>query len=267
MFYIFDMQKINNSKMMRGTLLSVAALIAAQTLALVISDLLVTVGVNTAICNVTTGFLYVGFAWMMIKLLCEKNLEMPMSEMRIPQIRLKKVRIISAVLMPFCVVFLSFLSGGEWVKNTFDLETEAEIITSAVFFYGFGAGIVEEIVFRGMIMGCLEKRFNTKAAIIIPSVLFGAVHVIGNDLSPTNMVQVLISGSVVGILFSMISYESGSVWNSAVVHAFWNMTVGIGIIHIGADADKSSIFNFILRNKSFLLTGSDDRTGLGGENS
>ena len=106
-------------------------------------------------------------------------------------------------------------------------------------------------------MGCLEKRFNIRIAIIIPSVLFGLLHIIGNDLDFVSIIQLLIAGSIVGVLFSLIAYESNSIWNNAIVHGIWNLAVIGGILYIGNEADSSSIFNFILDNKSFLISGGD----------
>lgn len=159
--------------------------------------------------------------------------------------------------MPVFVLLIAMLAGGHWQINTFDTETTLAMITAAVFFYGFATGIVEEIIFRGVIMGSLEKRFNIKVAIIIPSVLFGMLHIIGNDLDFFSVIQLLIAGSIVGVLFSLIAYESNSIWNSAVVHGVWNMAIIGGILYIGKSADSSSIFNFVLKNKSFLLSGGD----------
>ena len=58
-------------------------------------------------------------------------------------------------------------------------------------------------------------------------------------------------------MFSLIAYGSNSIWNSAIVHGIWNIVIIGGILHIGNEADSSSIFNFILDNKSFLISGGD----------
>ena len=44
-------------------------------------------------------------------------------------------------------------------------------------FTGIAAGFVEEMVFRGVILNALKKRWNIKVAVIVPSMLFGIVHV------------------------------------------------------------------------------------------
>lgn len=106
-------------------------------------------------------------------------------------------------------------------------------------------------------MSCLERRFNIRAAIIAPSILFGALHIIGNDLKPLSAIQLLAAGSIVGIMFSLIVYESGSVWNSAVIHVIWNIMIAGGILHIGSGARVDSLFNFTLNSRSSLITGGD----------
>ncbi|HIW42174.1 MAG TPA: CPBP family intramembrane metalloprotease [Candidatus Mediterraneibacter vanvlietii] len=148
-------------------------------------------------------------------------------------------------------------TGGYWEISFPDLETTLSTIAGGVAFYGLGAGITEELVFRGVIMGCLEQRTNKYVAVLVPSVLFGMLHLIGNDLDIISAVQVVAAGSVVGILFSLITYENGSIWNSAVVHAVWNMVFVSGVLHIGSSADSSSICSFVLENKSFLISGGD----------
>lgn len=106
-------------------------------------------------------------------------------------------------------------------------------------------------------MGCLEKRFNIKVAVILPSVLFALLHIIGRKLDFMSILQLILAGSAVGILFSLITYESGSVWNSATVHSIWNMAIIGGVLYIGSEQKANSIFNFILNSKSFLLLGGD----------
>lgn len=237
--------------------LSIIILIIAQLFSLSISELTLNVGVPPAICNILAGVLYVVFAFVGVKLLCNKILKISLNELRIPSLKLKPIWMITAFVMPALVLAIAILLGGHWEINTFNAADRNATITGAIFFYGLATGIVEELIFRGIIMGCLEKRFNIRIAIIIPSVLFGLLHIIGNDLGFVSIIQLLIAGSVVGILFSLIAYESNSIWNNAIVHGIWNMTIIGGIFYIGNEADSSSIFNFILDNKSFLISGGD----------
>ena len=250
-------RKISTLKAAAGIVLAVAVLVIAQNLALNLSEIPFALGVPGAVCNVLAGVLYIVFTYMGAKLICRKFLKVSMDEMRIPRINLTARWLIAAVVMPVSVLIISILTGGHWEISLPDLETTLSTITGGVAFYGLGAGITEELVFRGVIMGCLEQRTNKYVAVLVPSVLFGMLHLIGNDLDIISAVQVVAAGSVVGILFSLITYENGSIWNSAVVHAVWNMVFVSGVLHIGSSADSSSICNFVLENKSFLISGGD----------
>lgn len=237
--------------------LSIIILTVAQILSFSISELPLNIGVTPAICNIFAGVLYCVFAFLGTKLLCQKLLKTSLLELKIPRFKVKAVWIISALTMPALVLLIAILLGGHWEINTFNSTDRNATITGAIFFYGLATGIVEEPIFRGIIMGCLEKRFNIQIAVIVPSVLFGLLHIIGNDLNFISIIQLLIAGSIVGVLFSLIAYGSNSIWNSAIVHGIWNIVIIGGILHIGNEADSSSIFNFILDNKSFLISGGD----------
>ena len=250
-------KKFTSIQVVLAIVLSIIVLIVSQVLSFAISELPLNIGVPPAICNILAGVLYVVFAFVGVNLLCKKILKISLNELRIPHLKIKPIWIITAFVMPALVLAIAILFGGHWEINTFNATDRNATITGAIFFYGLATGIVEELIFRGIIMGCLEKRFNIRIAVIVPSVLFGLLHIIGNDLGFVSIIQLLIAGSIVGILFSLIAYESNSFWNNAIVHGIWNMVIIGGIIHIGCNADNNSMYNFVLNNKSFLLSGGD----------
>lgn len=252
-----NQKNFTSLKITFAIVLSIIILVVAQLLSFSISELPLNVGVPPAICNILSGVLYAVFAFIGAKLLCQRLLKISLNELRIPRLKMKPIWIISAFAMPALVLAIAMFLGGHWEINPLNAADRNATITGAIFFYGLATGIVEELIFRGIIMGCLEKRFNIRIAIIIPSVLFGLLHIIGNDLDFVSIIQLLIAGSIVGVLFSLIAYESNSIWNNAIVHGIWNMAVIGGILYIGNEADSSSIFNFILDNKSFLISGGD----------
>lgn len=252
---IMEKTKITTGKMIGAILLALATLVLSQTLALLIGTVPVIIGAPAAIGNVIAGILYPIFTILIVKLLCKKILKISMEDCKLPKFSLKPVWCIAAIIMP-CMVSAAFLlTSGHFENNAYDTLKVLEITTGAVFFYGIGTGIVEEVIFRGVIMTVLENRFNKCVAVIAPSVLFGMIHIIGRDLNLLSIVQLIIAGSIVGILFSLVTYESGNVWNSAIIHAVWNMI--IIELHIGTDADEFSIYNYILETDSVLITGGE----------
>lgn len=248
--------KISTGKTIRAILLALITLVIAQLLATAIGTLPVALGVPVGVGNIIAGILYPIFALLGVKFLCTKVLALSLEECKLSKFSLKPVWCITAVVMP-CLVSAFFLfTSGHWENNSLEALKIFEIVTGAVFFYGIGTGIVEEVVFRGVIMTALEYRWNKYVAIIAPSVLFGFLHITG-DLSLLSIIQLIIAGSIVGILFSLVTYESKNVWNSAVIHGVWNMIIIGGILHIGDSASEFSIYNYVLDTDSFLLTGGD----------
>ena len=249
--------KISTGKTLVGIVLAIVIMVAAQTLANIIATLPILIGVPIAVGNVLVGILYAVFTVIGVKWLCTKRLGFSLEECKVPKFSLKPIWCIAAVVMPCMVTVILLLTNGHWENSSVDTLFAWELITGAVFFYGIGTGIVEEIIFRGVIMRTLEERWNKKVAIIVPSVLFGLIHVITRELDFLSIIQLLIAGSIVGILFSLVTYESGSIWNAALIHAVWNMIIVGGILNIGATPSEYAIYNYVLDSDSFLITGGD----------
>ena len=112
------------------------------------------------------------------------------------------------------------------------------------------------MVFWGVIMGLFEKRYCIWAAVIVPSFLFGLLHVFSNGIfSPLEKAQLVLAGTVAGILFSLIEYYYDSSWNNTLVHAFLNASVIGGIIRIDTEPHKNAAYTYVLKSKSPLITG------------
>ncbi len=82
------------------------------------------------------------------------------------------------------------------------------IVTSLVI-----APLVEEIVFRGVLLRALQKGMNTVLAVLISSVLFAVVH-----SGPIQMAYAF----VLGLLLCLVRLKSGSLWGSVCMHIAFN---------------------------------------------
>lgn len=200
---------------------------------------------------------YVALACLLLKLLCEKIIKLPLPAFRIGKPNIKPVWAVGAVLLPLLVSAALVLLPGQWAMTRPTGFALLGHITTAVLYRGVAAGVVEELVFRGVIMGALEKRWGRGIAILVPSMAFGILHAISGGLSPASIVLLFVAGTGVGVLFSLITYQSGSVWNAALVHAVWNCVMIGGILHIGQAHSPSAIFSYALGTRSLLLTGGD----------
>lgn len=249
---------MKTGKMILSIILSILALVVAQVLAQLLGSVLVLVKIPAFIANAAAGILYIVIAYFLLKLLCKKILKGDMSEYNIPKFKMEIKWVIVAILLPLTVTaFYILFVPGSFEKNLLDMFTKLDLLSTGIFFTGFGAGIVEEMVFRGILMGAIEKRFNKTVAIIVPSVLFGFVHILGMGFELLSCALVLVAGTMVGIMFSLIASSTKSIWNSAIVHAVWNIVIIGGIMWTGTEFDEYSLYSYVLDSKSFLLTGGE----------
>lgn len=98
------------------------------------------------------------------------------------------------------------------------------------------APIIEEIVFRGFILRRLTYRYNLRSAILISSLLFGAIHIHMSFLGTF----------LHGIVYAIVAVRFGSLYASMIVHGTYNglifvleRTVGTGLF-----VDKAQIDSF-----------------------
>ena len=66
-------------------------------------------------------------------------------------------------------------------------------------------------------MGYIEKKTNINIAIISGN-LFGAIHLLNGGLNVTSFFLLLISGSLVGIMFGLATYKFNTIWASITLH-------------------------------------------------
>ena len=249
---------MSTKKVIRGSLGAIVTLMIVQAFAQFAASLLVLIKVPAGICNILAGVIYVGLSYILLKLFAEKLLIIKIEELGMPGFSLKAVWIAAAILLPAVVkaIYLVLFSG-EYVSSGMNNGQIFETLSAGIVFTGIAAGFVEEMVFRGIILHLIKARWNMTAAVLVPSVLFGCLHIIGMDFSIVSCLMVLIAGTMVGIMFSMIAIESGSVWNSGIVHAMWNIIIIGGGLAINQSPDKYSVMTYVLQSKSFVLTGGE----------
>ena len=185
-----------------------------------------------------------------------KVLKMPLRGFRICKPRNIIIWTMCAVTFPIAVsAFFILFTKGTFTVSNFDAAQKTRIILRAVFSACLAAGITEELIFRGLIMHLLEDRWNKTIAVVAPSVCFGLLHIL-NMQAPKllDIIVLAIAGTTVGIMFSLIAMESGSIWASALVHGLWNLVIIGDILEIGVDS-LSSIYVYTLTSRSTLLTG------------
>ena len=250
--------KMSTKIVIIGSFIAIVILTVAQVIAGLIASGFSLVKLPEGICNIIAGVLYIGLAYLFLQSLIKKVFKNAPKEFGIHSFHIKGRWLIVAVLLPLVVKMIYLLAfEGEYISSGMNNSEIFSTLSAGIVFTGIAAGFVEEMVFRGIILNLLKSRWNTLVAVLVPSVLFGFVHILGMNFSIGSCLLVLLAGTMVGIMFSMIALESGSVWNSGIVHAIWNIVIIGGGLSINQTADEYSVMTYVLKSKSFAFTGGE----------
>ena len=125
--------------------------------------------------------------------------------------------------------------------GTLGLNLSQPNLAAGVAFNGFAAGVLEELVFRGLILclllnGSLEdqKRTNVWWAILISAVLFSMPH--GLNLlaghAETRVFAQLVWSFLLAVVFACLLIAGRSIWPLAVLHGAMNAFVHVNRLGI-----------------------------------
>lgn len=102
------------------------------------------------------------------------------------------------------------------------------------------APIVEEVLFREILLNKLLKRYSAMKAIVISSLLFAVVH-----LSIFSMINALLLGGIFGYIY----YRYKSVVLCIFLHSLANMIVLVKILLFKADVTYLEYWNILTSNQ------------------
>ena len=218
---------MSTKKVIGGSVAAIVILIIAQLAAQLAASALTLIKIPDGICNIIAGIFYVGLTYVILKIYIEKVIRLPVSDFGMPVFHIKRKWILIAILLPLLVKgsYLLFFQGA-YVSSHMNGKQIFRTLSAGIMFTGIAAGFV-------------------------------MVHILGMDFSIGSCLQVLVAGTMAGIMFSMIAIESGSVWNSGIVHAIWNIVMIGGGLAIGQKADQFSVMTYVLDAKSFAVTGGE----------
>lgn len=248
---------MKTGKMILTIIVSVGFLLFASVAQELAMLLLSTVGVPAWLYHIAGGLFYAALAYLLVWLYCTKYLKEEMETFCIPKCRIQLKWAVAAVLLPALVSAVYLVFPGSYESNPLDAGVKLAFVTRGIFLAGVGAGVVEEVLFRGLLMNAVIKKWGRVAGIFAPSVLFASLHIIGMNFSLLSCVQVMVAGTMVGVMFSLIALEGHSVWNSAIVHGIWNMIIIGGGLTIGTEVNEYSVSSYVLETRNFLLTGGE----------
>lgn len=130
------------------------------------------------------------------------------------------------------VVGVLYLFGSYHVIGT---NPDAQWVP-ALLVVGLGAGIGEEILFRGVLFRIVEEGLGTWWALLISALFFGAVHMGNPGATLWSSVAIALEA---GLLFGMLYHMTRSLALCMGLHAAWNFAQGTiyGIPVSGTKAD------------------------------
>ncbi|MGJ5718992.1 lysostaphin resistance A-like protein, partial [Staphylococcus equorum] len=110
--------------------------------------------------------------------------------------------------------YFVLFSGNKFVPKFDSTKEYIEMLISVVFISEIVAPIVEEIVFRGVLLKYIEDKTNIYVAIISTSVLFSLVHLFNGKLVGIDFYVLIIAGTIAGIMYGIACYKYSSIWAS-----------------------------------------------------
>lgn len=246
---------MTTKKVIFGIIGSILILILSQVSAQLIESLLDFIKVPEFISIAISGTIYIFLTYFLLKLYVTKYFHQNLYNFGMGFFHVNWKWIIIGLLLPVVVTMIYLSTPGRFVLAQKSTSETLAVISRGLFFTGFGAGFVEEMVFRGIIMTLVKDKWGKMVSIVIPSLLFGLVHIIGMPFNFLSILLVILAGTMVGVMFSLIAYESKTVWNNALVHSLWNSVIISGILTISTKVDHYNISHYLLKTKSFLITG------------
>lgn len=251
--------KQNKSSHSIVILLHIIAIIAIMIIAMMCGEFVSNIlSINASFDDVIFTVVYIGITLLAGLLYAKYILHFSFEEIGVclksPQLKW----IVTGICLPLAVTaFYLIFVNGQIVKNEYAGGIRFYLI-DAIFPTGIAAGVCEEFIFRGLIMRILERKWNRVVAVLVPSVLFAFIHIFNLHWEVIDMLLLLVAGTAVGVMFSLIALQSKTIWSSAIVHALWNIII-LGGIFIIESPDSGLKANFIYRyellSTNVLLTG------------
>ena len=133
-----------------------------------------------------------------------------------------------------------YIRSGTEVRKDWPIE-----LISSIVLYLF-VGLFEETTFRAMINDALlAKLRNVKGAFVIiaivTSFVFGAVHVIGADLTNSTalILSILktVSAGFAGLCYLFLYWKTRNLWGIAIMHGLFDFTSSISTIFFASDQE------------------------------
>ena len=129
--------------------------------------------------------------------------------------------LLCTILGVIFTIFLFSFSDSAWVVSSNINSDNGALSLSEKIVYliatAIGAPVVEELVFRGVLIGILRKYTNVRTSIIISAIIFGTLHF--------TSISVIFNAIVMGLAFGYMYVKKDNLALSMTMHAILNCAV------------------------------------------
>jgi len=131
--------------------------------------------------------------------------------------------------------------------GTYRLAAQDSALVAMVAANGFMAGVMEELVFRGLVLGTLLRSWGVsgrglRRALVVSSLFFAVPHALNvlAGAGPLQTASQLIWALLLGVVFGALTVAGGSVWPVAVLHGLGNSFIHANRYGYDAVADLAT---------------------------
>lgn len=139
-----------------------------------------------------------------------------------------------------------------WATGLVEIHRGVPRATDLMIFSVLVAPLVEEVIFRGVVMRFVALAHGSKVGLIVSSLAFGLVH-LGNSHADLWAVLNIAFGS--GMLFGLLYLRSGEIFVPIGAHIGWNAMEGIVLGSRNSGADVSGLLSTVASGPAALSGG------------
>jgi membrane protease YdiL (CAAX protease family) len=110
---------------------------------------------------------------------------------------------------------------SEPARELSDRATNGFGVAMLILIVGIGAPIFEEVFYRGLVLRSVERRFGTRAAVVVSSLVFGLSHF--QPLQTAGLV-------VFGLVLAVLTVRSGRLGPAIAAHVTFNMVTVVALL-------------------------------------
>ncbi len=116
------------------------------------------------------------------------------------------------------VMFLMWLFGGYRIEGVHNIKVLWPILIMSV-----QAGIVEEILSRGIIFRIVEEGAGTWWSLLASALIFGFLHIMNDHATVFSCISIALTA---GVILGMLYVITRQLWIPIGLHIGWNFTLG-----------------------------------------